>query len=247
MSSVAYYPALSQGLDPNGRDFIALADRTVNIPVNNQLGLLYHYSLQKWECPCESKPLADLELNEEYNQSVVAEKCSKSNATELLALGGWKADFSFRFYYNYWPISAVRDEIISKSVLISEIQYSDEDHGIVKPIFTDDSSSVDDKWKKVVENAKAYKFAEQEGDVARGVFNNWPRSLYPETPWNAFGAGSNSNTYIREMIRLAGLPASEMSGSHPGTVSSTQNYPHIYFTWTATQYRFLGFSGQPYR
>lgn len=101
---------------------------------------------------------------------------------------------------------------------IALVRYNRPDHGPIleiKPLFVDDRNSVNRKWDEIINNARVYRWAEQESFA--GTFVNWPRSLY-------YATGTNSRTFIREMVRQAKLPWCEMTGgTHPGNDTPSQN------------------------
>jgi YD repeat-containing protein len=227
MSLYATYNLYLGALDPYGEDFIAVADR----PVGHRFNILaYHYSLQYWVCPCE---LADFDEDKEYTVKEIQKLCpgaKKAGSVELLAETGWNA----WYYYKDWtlrlkPIGVPKED----SVWISVIYYSDRGTKIL-PIYSDPNPKVvKEKWDLIIKNAKKYPWAEQEqpaGAPFTGPFRNWPKSHYKS--W-----GTNSNTFVREMVRQAGLRMTEMKGSHPGDDHASQNNNRdlLFHSWAPVQ------------
>ncbi len=115
----------------------------------------------------------------------------------------------------------VEDIALSRPTMgVSVISYDIPDHGPIEsilPIFQDDEVPTLIKWNEIIQKAKNYKWAEQQGFGGR--FANWPRSFY-------WFIGTNSRTFIREMVREAALPWQEMAPGrlrHPGNDDPVQN------------------------
>lgn len=114
---------------------------------------------------------------------------------------------------------------------VSVISYDIPDHGPIEsilPIFQDDEIPTLQRWREIIQNARQYQWAEQEGFAGR--FQNWPRSYY------VFFL-TNSRTFIREMVRLAGLPWREMAPgrfNHPGLDAPAQNDHPTHILWPDT-------------
>ena len=71
-------------------------------------------------------------------------------------------------------------------------------------------------WEKIFKLSQKYEWAEQSnGHDPPGNLSNWPNSKYE-------GTGTNSNTFVRELVQRAGLKMREINtggsvlGSHPG-------------------------------
>jgi hypothetical protein len=75
----------------------------------------------------------------------------------------------------------------------------------------DNNDEVKKKWGIIIEFAKNYAYAEQQG--FGGTFQHWPDSRYPSVN---FIGGRNSNTFVLDALNAAGLNGQEMSGHHPG-------------------------------
>jgi hypothetical protein len=127
------------------------------------------------------------------------------NEVELWRYGGYEVWAESRFYNGVFDHNTylVRD---TKSVGVSVIEYdADRSRRILYVLYQEPDEDVAAKWKTIISNAKSYRWAEQQADVDKGKFPNWPRSLYY---WN----GTNSNTFVREMVRNAGLTMVEAPG-----------------------------------
>jgi hypothetical protein len=87
------------------------------------------------------------------------------------------------------------------------------------PIFDASAAQVASKWATLIAFAKLYPWAEQRLEVEgtpRHRPRQWLKSMYKSFQ-------TNSNTFIREMVRQAGLNMVEMTGLHPGNDVASQN------------------------
>ena len=212
-------------VDPSGLDFIAIADR----PVGGLLGTVYHYSLQYWICCPGFKPLCHAKG---FSRDEILEKCSlagnypsdKIDSFELLNNPGWSVwgGSDLLIGVRVWK---------KKTANVAVIQYTDTSNRFM-PIIDGTAAKVRPVWDRMALAAQSYGWAEQDAKDAlawRGPFTRWPQSLYK-------ALGTNSNTFVRHIVRSAGLPMCEMSWPHPGADTPTQNllgdgpigYLHLY-------------------
>ncbi len=201
-------------IDDLGLDFIAVADRAVKRTAT----IFYHYSLQKWKCCKNFTPLNEKKgFSEEKIRQVCNDSADKKLAgIELLASGGWKA--KYKLISSVYPDEVEMDTSVSISVIIQG-DTSDK----IMPIKNGSSQEIDALWNKIIQNAQSYKFAEHAtgslSDFEKSpTFKNWPESIYNMT-------GTNSNTFVRHMVALEGLPWTEMGGFHPGDITPSSNVP----------------------
>lgn len=192
-------------IDPFGEDFIAVADRRVDTALNP--GLWYHYSIEYW-LSCD-----DIELLKEYEASEWTKKpgVRRIHSVELLRDNtGWRV---WQQEEQQWKI---------KAVSVSVIQFDENSGNNLAAIFKGRPSEVRQNWRRVVDLAKAYRFAEQSG--FNGNFQNWPNSKYQmpgDDPFN------NSNTFVRDVVQRAGFVMKELKGSHPG-LNTPVAVPDVY-------------------
>ncbi len=204
----AYF--VPDGVDPEGTDFIAVADRMVG----STAYLLYHYSLQHWKCNCKAAFKGKIFYTDGYSVSAIKAKCpgaKKIASVELLARTGWEVRVKRQKYW--WSKSA--NSWAVKDVWISEIVYSDSSDAIM-PIVEDIAPIINGKWRRIINYAKTYRWAEQQGFAKGPTFTQWPRSMYKS-------GQTNSNTFVRATVKGAGLAMVEMDGSHPGAMTPSQN------------------------
>jgi RHS repeat-associated protein len=179
-----------------GNDFIAVAGRPVSgIAPGN------HYSIQYWLSCGQESP--------DYETPIYLwlrnHPARKLGSVELLASGGWVAD---RLSV---PWTAHR---VSVSVAVISIGPNNFDSGSrFVSVFTGTPAEVRNRWRTILHLAQNYGFAEQGGLAFSGPFNNWPNSKYG-LPWDL--PFNNSNTFVRDTIRWAGLTMRELSGDGLG-------------------------------
>jgi RHS repeat-associated protein len=197
--------------DPSGKDFIALADRLVKLVGNKWF---YHYSLQWWLCQCD---LPDSFVNKVWDEETLQIACSfnghngqKHKSVELLARSGWWV----RPYSIFAPDLPALP--LPLPIKISEINYSDSSDRIM-PIYLGSHMVVQLIWEmSVVPSAANYEWAEQAPRGQTGPLYRWRQSLYDVD-------ATNSNTFVRYLLSVNGLPTNEMPGFHPGDMTPEQN------------------------
>ena len=89
-----------------------------------------------------------------------------------------------------------------KSIGTSEIFYGfDNPKASVKAasIYSGTTEETKRKWNELVNKAKGYEYGEQQGFKE---YTHFPHSTYP-----SLGQGTNSNTFVRTMVRETGLSA----------------------------------------
>ncbi|WP_297375222.1 hypothetical protein, partial [Acidiferrobacter sp.] len=96
-------------------------------------------------------------------------------------------------------------------VFVSFIVFADQPHKF-ENLFSGTPAQVAAKWRYVVVNANAYKYAEHGSPPDWGAsFEFWPNSLYQLPP-----GGNNSNTFAEATVKASGIPWRGLPGSHPG-------------------------------
>jgi len=217
------------GIDALGLDFIAVADRTLEIM--NWVGIWYHYSIQYWESECPFDPLGHSDgFSEEEIKKKCREKAKKLASVELMPVDGYKAwratsiQAGGGFRINAWEVW---------NVSISFIMFQDDGEDIM-PIFDGNKSRVNKMWKRIESIAKNYKWAEEYGSA---TFEKWPQSIY-ET------LGNNSNTFVHDTIMKVGLPWTEMDGFHPGNSHPQLSDEHSRFRYSIKPWR-SGYQSTP--
>jgi hypothetical protein len=123
---------------------------------------------------------------------------------ELLRDGGWQV---WR-----WPedtlFPAIEADLVD--VAVSYIRFGDD--GVrFRTALDGPAAVVKPRWRTIEALARNYRFAEQEG--FNGVFQNWPDSKYGTPTSPPF---NNSNTFVFDTMRRAGLGVPPMNGVHPG-------------------------------
>ena len=193
-------------VDPEGTDFIAVADRAVG----GTLGTSYHYSLQYWQCSCHEGWLE----KKDYFRDESEKKCKgtkKLESVEVLPSTGWTV-----WVKRHPWLSWTNWEWAKKSVWIAEIKYSDSATKVMPMYIGIRTGSIKKIWATIIKFAKSYRWAEQEGFDAGPTFVNWPRSMYKAHQ-------TNSNTFVRAAVKAADLSMIEMDGWHPGNTTPSQN------------------------
>ncbi len=183
--------------------FIAVADRRIEMPI---LSNFYHYSLQKWECPCEV--IDQVKLHKVYEQPIKG--CKKVASVELLRNARKKI---FTGKKTIWGKPR------AKKIPMSIVHFSDKNRRF-QPLLISDTSQltniVDEKWEVVIEHTVNYEYAELELDFKAASkvsdFKNFPHSRYPKN----LGTGTNSNTFAKEIIERSGIEWKPLPGLHPG-------------------------------
>ena len=110
---------------------------------------------------------------------------------------------------------------VLNNVAVSVIQYDSDAATRIEPIYAGQAQDVQAKWDKVINAAKQYPYAEQNGFGT--TFVNWPCSQYIMPQLGLPLAQTNSNTFARCIIKLAGLKFHEMTGTHPGNPMPVKN------------------------
>ena len=264
--------------DPQGTDFIAVADRPVPpwwvrgigamIPIETPLNAR-HYALLYYRSQC---PLASNLLNRtdgwtedgirtliysndinmthylDYGTLRPGANSGVDGGLELLgdAKRGngkewhvWaqteKNDVS---YVDYAPSKQYAWEEVE--VYIGWVHYNvskdDVSKSRIMPIFTEeDADAVRAKWDEMIQAGKDYAYAEQaplppeggwSGEGNENAESHWvadTTSNWPNSHYALFG--TNSNTFVRHVVREAGLDMVEMDGSHPGDHWPSLNGP----------------------
>ena len=191
--------------------FIAVGDRGVGgTPV------VFHYSLEYWECGGDFTPLQHAAG---FTPAEVVAKCKgldptavpqKLGEVELLARTGWEV----------WAgavnlLDSGKNWIV-QDVWVAEIVYSGTAATELMPIFTGSEREIEAKWQEIIGIAETYRWAEQPGFATGPTFAKWPASLYQPLQ-------TNSNTFIRYLVSKSGLSMVEQDGSHPGNDTPIQN------------------------
>ena len=207
-------------VDPRGTDFIAIADRAV---AWYTLGTTYHYAIMYWRCDCPFGKNGTKYYSDGYTKEEIVELCGgEGSAEKLESVELIPSPLS-------WTVWGYRKSNVpgssawlwdDKDVWISEITYKTPGTYDIMPIWENtDKALVKAKWNEIIKLAKAYQWAEQEGfaeDKANPTFKNWPRSMYKTF-------GTNSNTFVIDTIKKAGLVWKKMDGVHPGDNTPSQN------------------------
>ncbi|TVR43398.1 MAG: RHS repeat-associated core domain-containing protein [Planctomycetota bacterium] len=226
-----YY--VPNGIDPSGTDFIAVAQRGIHdtpgigwsTPSGFDGGIIQinHLSLQYWKtwCPSDKSLQDDPALGSQHRidswkQSIGAwgvkhkETSEYQEGFELLNVNKGYEMFNPRTF----ETSTIRNGV-------SVIHYAEEGTHF-RIVYVGDEDAVASKWAELKEAAQSYEFAEQEG--FSGNFQNWPNSRYVIS-----SSATNSNTFVREMLRRTGLPVIEpsLNGPNPGAAVATPP-PDIY-------------------
>jgi RHS repeat-associated protein len=214
----------STRLDPRGTDFIAIADRAVGVSVSP----FYHYAIEYWQCDCSILVPGNPDTDG-WSVAQVKKKCTRADGTgggkmlhsvELLPQEEWDV-WAWRKSDVWWSAEWVWAK---KGVWIAEIKYDNkQDSNDIMPIAEGGNArlerNVKAAWARIWSAAKGYKWAEQDGFATNKkapTFTHWPRSMY-----KAFQ--TNSNTFVRHVIKKAGLTMTEMDGWHPGNDKPSQN------------------------
>ena len=184
-----------------GLDFIALAGRSVALPVS--LGFLQHYSVELWESICP------IPKDKEYKYASFIDKwefasVDRTDGVELLVDERlWRAEVRGA-RANRWR---------SVTFKMSYISFNDFDGKKFKlayqPAFKNGSNAneVRKKWREIANAAKSYPYAENDGFSTP---RNFPDSRYFLPP------GNNSNTFVRWLLKEVGIDLPNLSGVFPG-------------------------------
>lgn len=228
-----------QHVDPSGRDFIALAHFYIALVSNIPPRFLrYHYSLEKWVC-CDGYTPPEIKVGEQidfvrrstgfFNFGAILEQIP----TDLTTYCEMKSSVELGGFDWVVPANVRRDgsrdgdtSVVRLRLPLSVINIDRPDHGpidAILPIFIADFETIRVKWEEVLGKARVYEWAEQEG--APPHLENWPRSLY-------YALGTNSRTFIFQMVKRTGLPWHEMEPEpawrhHPGNDRPGPNPPSI--------------------
>ena len=187
-------------------DFIAVAGRHLD---EGLLGLRYnHYSIQYWLTCGNAAPEGEMEKRLWLFENPFSRKV---RSVELQRDAGWRV----------WARLPGDGFWTRVSVAISVIQFRDRGARFVS-IFTGPPATVRARWRVIERLAGNYEYAEQE--AFNGQFRHWPNSKYG-TPFD--GPFNNSNTFVRDIVRRAGLQMRELGGSYPGN-NSPEDVPDIY-------------------
>ena len=191
-----------------GLDFIAIGDRRVDGTVTT-----YHYSIQRW---CSSKPFFPLNYKKGFTEAEIKRRnpdAVKEDSVELLARQGYQVWASKKRWNTFFRLLSAR-YWGTVNVWVAEIVFEDRATKIM-PTYDNSRNNVDQKWALIDKAARNYPYAEQKDFETKG-FKNWPKSMYKSFQ-------TNSNTFVREMARTAGLSMPEMSMFHPGNMTPSQN------------------------
>lgn len=198
-------------IDLLGTDFIAVASR----PVNNSLGQLDHYSIQYWlACPGEAP---------KYEEKISDWQWFRKGAKKVRSVQLLRDNTGWRI----WQLDKGKWKLVDTSV--SVIHFSDSGDKFVS-VFDGQPLAVRSKWRQIANLSKSYPYAEQSS--FSGSVMNWPNSKYG-MPWDK--PFNNSNTFVRDTVKNAGLNIIDLSGSHPGNDSPVP-VPDLYggkkpFNW----------------
>lgn len=218
------------GVDYIGLDCILVADRPVGGTGGDTTALGYHYAIEYWKGCCPPK---GREFNiSAYKRMVIYSGAGKHGfvdlgKVELLNTSGYRAYKKSEIYDEFGNESTFW---IYGDVPISVINYGFKNNPTstsAANVFEGDPDVVREKWNSIIDNSKSYRYAEQDGFSGR--FNNFPYSVYPP-----MGLGTNSNTFVREMLRLVGIKMVELGGLHPGPDRPKHNEPHFRL-WSLTR------------
>jgi hypothetical protein len=199
-------------LDPAVTHFIAVGDRPVDLGVE----LVYHYSLEYWECGGEFDPLHQ---TDGFTPDEIVAKCEaldpiakpkKLGEVELLARGNWSV------WAGVNDVSGTGRSWIEQGLLIAEIVYWQTAATKLMPIYAGSEREMSEIWATVIETAENYEWAEQLGFADENNFTRWPGSMYQPLQ-------TNSNTFIRYLVNQSKMSWVEMDGSHPGNDVPSQN------------------------
>jgi hypothetical protein len=191
-------------LDALGLDFIAVADRAVK----GFGGTVYHYSIQYWLSCGSEAPVSEAQIAWWTNAHLGSKKVG---SVELLRDTGWRV-WAKKPGDGFWTLL---------DTSVSVIHFGDSgDHFI--SVLASSPGNVRAKWNLIEQLARNYAYAEQQG--FKGTFRHWPNSKYG-TPTDV--PFINSNTFVRDTVRKAGLTMAEMNRLHPGNDSLTP-VPDIY-------------------
>lgn len=191
--------------------FIAVGDRGVG-----GTPIVFHYSLEYWRCDARFEPLYE---QDGFTPDEVFAKCRELNPRSQPQKMG-EVELLARTDYTVWAgvddLTGPGRSWVDQSVWIAEIMYRDTAAEELMPIYAGTKEDVEERWAGIIETAQNYPYAEQEGFAERGELTQWPMSLYQPL-------GTNSNTFIRHLVREAGLLWLEQDGLHPGNDAPEQN------------------------
>jgi len=196
-------------IDPSGLDFVGVADRSVNFfpLIGGSLHTVFHYSLEYWRS-CDRWGEGTLKIYHGLDTLNLV-GTNKLASVELIARSGFEA-------WSFTTTDGINARWERTPVTVSEVVYNNDSGENVSPIFEGSRKATRAVWTRVIAAARSYRWAEQQGFDAGPTFVNWPRSLYD-------AVGTNSNTFVRDTVSRAGLTMVELSGSHPGAMTPSQN------------------------
>ena len=186
-----------------GLDFIALAGRSLGFTPYS-FGFLQHYSVELWESICP------IPKDKEYKYASFIDKwefasVDRTDGVELLVdRKRWRAEVR----------GARSSRWRSVTFNMSYISFSNRPEGekfklAYQPAFKNGSNAneVRKKWREIVNAAKSYPYAENDGFSTP---RNFPDSRYFLPP------GNNSNTFVRWLLKEVSIDLPNLSGVFPG-------------------------------
>jgi RHS repeat-associated protein len=216
-------------LDPSGDDFIAVTGRAV--PIFRPGGKVQggHYVLEYWKCPDDppvGRQFTDAQFIKERDRirGKFGNDSMKRLATvELTQSEGWEILFK--------NAGRGSDQApwCPKKINIAHIDYDasvnrtgpnggdgfDDFQAITNAAEAGGNPRVKKLWSDIITRAKIYAYAEQPGwdkDPNGADIKNWPNSYYEMHIGQIFlNVTNNSNTFVWEMVRAAGLKLNTMS------------------------------------
>ncbi|MEX2139421.1 MAG: RHS repeat-associated core domain-containing protein [Pirellulales bacterium] len=200
-------------IDPTGTDFITVQTFSIG-------GIGGHYSLNYWSQTDDriAPRRRWFDIKEGGYDSAPSLCATRTARVEL-----WRDPaYTARATRNVLTLLfTIEEQETMLDVAVSVIEFDAMERKDVKiyPVFHGSDEDAKKKWDAIVANAKTYKFAEQEVDVANNRFPNWPDSYYS-------ALGTNSNSFVWEMLRRADLPKPPGNGYwHPGNDPPVRNRP----------------------
>jgi hypothetical protein len=170
----------------------------IELEIKRPSTLVQHASFGTWP--------ARYSIDVEYRGHTYAE------GLELLGQSGWSAEVITKKSailgpYNWSVrISVIREASDAARLLILKKDY--------------DGKVIEAIWKRIKDLSRDYEYAEQDNFTEP---KHWPNSLYQVPILDTGGENdarvNNSNTYVREIVKRAGLGMKEMSGEHPGRMA----------------------------
>jgi hypothetical protein len=210
--------------DPSGLDFIAVGRRDVK----GTGGMFTHLSIAFFK---SSRKARDRFYKSAFQQK--DSTFSRIQGLELLASSGWRAKCAWEESYSF--LGRFHYKVIEgeENVVVSVIRY-DEEAAFYMTVF--DSKSAKGRWDTILQLAKQYKYAEQADGNGypvqfSGKFKNWPRSEYCLPP------GNNSNTFIRWILREAGLPGVNWGEGFNAPGADPPREPSSKYVWIGEPFK----------